>query len=342
MTKDYRKRFQAALAVLTDIYVADVAAAAAAAAAELAAKQEKGKAIKRPAKKSKPRGFELYDDALLSLLTTLSGSLEATWRQKLFTQTLLECPRVSPAALDLVCTLCDVAAQPHDVQTGEPNSARGSEKPKALVHCLCIMGLVVFRCWIKQCIKCFFRGRTGYEAGCRLKLRLWKQWKELMENCLETRRSVYRLCALTVRASRCTPRSNHCPVHAAHVPFLVRNSEGSYLSCCSKFDFRNTPSTSRAWVLPLLGLVALKDLIFHKPATRAVCIPSVLRFTYHPDNDVRTKAVRLASNLLWKDPAFQPIIETFAKQVSRLRCIGRGSFADSRATAVCVKGRRIA
>lgn len=46
-----------------------------------------------------------------------------------------------------------------------------------------------------------------------------------------------------------------------------------------------------------------------------MCIPSVLRFTYHSDNDVRTKAVRLAANLLWKDPAFQPIIETFAKQV---------------------------
>ncbi|CAM9521626.1 unnamed protein product, partial [Ectocarpus sp. 13 AM-2016] len=63
------------------------------------------------------------------------------------------------------------------------------------------------------------------------------------------------------------------------------------------------------------GLLALKDLIFHKPATRGVCIPSVLRFTYHSDNDVRTKAVRLTSNLLWKDPAFQTTIETFAKQV---------------------------
>ncbi|CAN0535435.1 unnamed protein product, partial [Ectocarpus sp. 8 AP-2014] len=114
-----------------------------------------------------------YDGALLRLLTALSGSLEATWRQKLFTQTLLECPRVPPAALELVCTLCDMAAHPHDVQT---------------------------------------------------------------------------------------------------------------------------------------GLVALKDLIFHKPATRGVCIPSVLRFTYHSDNDVRTKAVRLTSNLLWKDPAFQTTI----------------------------------
>lgn len=119
MTKDYRKRFQAALALLTDMYVADVATAAAAAAAAQAAKQEKGKAIKRPAKKPKPRGFDLYDAALLSLLTTLSESLEPAWRQKLFTQTLLECPRVPPAALELVCTLCDLAAQPHNVQTGE-------------------------------------------------------------------------------------------------------------------------------------------------------------------------------------------------------------------------------
>eukprot|EP00903_Cladosiphon_okamuranus_P015347 g14174.t1 len=179
MAKDYKKRFQAALALLTDMYVADVAAAAAAAAAAQAAKQEKGKSIKRTVKLPKPRGFDLYDEALLSLLTTLSGSLEATWRQKLFTQTLLECPRVPPAALELVCTLCDMAARPQDVQT---------------------------------------------------------------------------------------------------------------------------------------GLVALKDLIFHKPATRNVCIPSVLRFTYHSDNDVRTKAVRLAANLLWKDPAFQPVIETFARQ----------------------------
>ena len=61
--------------------------------------------------------------------------------------------------------------------------------------------------------------------------------------------------------------------------------------------------------------MALKDLIFHKPATRGVCIPSVLRFTYHSDNDVRTKAVRLASNLLWPDPAFQPTVEAFAKEV---------------------------
>lgn len=118
MAQDYRKRFQTALAMLTDMYVADVAAAAAAAAAAQALKQEKGKSIKRAAKLPKPRGFDLYDEALLSLLTTLSGSLASTWRQKLFTQTLLECPRVPPAALELVCTLCDLAAQPHDVQTG--------------------------------------------------------------------------------------------------------------------------------------------------------------------------------------------------------------------------------
>lgn len=119
MTKDYKKRFQAALALLTDMYVADVAVAAAAAAAAQVAKQEKGKKIKRASKLPKPRGFDLYDEALLSLLTTLSGSLEAPWRQKLFTQTLRECPRVPPAALELVCTLCDMAAQPHDVQTGK-------------------------------------------------------------------------------------------------------------------------------------------------------------------------------------------------------------------------------
>lgn len=63
------------------------------------------------------------------------------------------------------------------------------------------------------------------------------------------------------------------------------------------------------------GLVSLKDLIFHKPATRDVCIPSVLRFTYHSVVDVRTKAIRLASNLLYPEAAFRPTVEAFAKQV---------------------------
>lgn len=149
MAKDYRKRFQAALALLTEMYVADVAAAAAAAAAAQAAKQEKGKSIKRAAKLLKPRGFDLYDETLLSLLTTLSGSLEPTWRQKLFTQTLLECPRVPPAALELVCTLCDLAAQPHDVQTGECvgclsyGVAQSSYVGARGVICFCFHGTIV-------------------------------------------------------------------------------------------------------------------------------------------------------------------------------------------------------
>lgn len=137
MTKDYRKRFKAALALLTDMYVADVTAAAAAAAAAQVAKQEKGKAISRRAAAKKPqRGFDLYDGALLQLLTALSGSLEATWRQKLFTQTLLECPRVPPAALELVCTLCDIAAQPHDVQTGEGGGRAARRKHGGWACCV--------------------------------------------------------------------------------------------------------------------------------------------------------------------------------------------------------------
>ena len=85
-----------------------------------------------------------------------------------------------------------------------------------------------------------------------------------------------------------------------------------------------TPSTAAAAVLCstllsvclcVIGLVTLKDLIFHKPATRSVCVPSVLHFTHHSDNGVRTKAVRLAANLLWPDPAFQATVEAFAKQV---------------------------
>lgn len=115
MAQDYRKRFQAALALLTDMYATDVAAAAREnrVLAEGKSKRDSGQ------KKKKPRGFDLYDEALLSLLKTLSGSLDATWRQKLFTQTLLECPRVPPAALELVCNLCDIAANPCDVQAGE-------------------------------------------------------------------------------------------------------------------------------------------------------------------------------------------------------------------------------
>lgn len=67
------------------------------------------------------------------------------------------------------------------------------------------------------------------------------------------------------------------------------------------------------WAPP--GLVSLKDLIFMKPATRPACVPRVLRFTHHSDVDVRTKAVRLASNLLHRRPAFQAVVEAYAKQV---------------------------
>lgn len=119
MTKDYRKRFQTALAFLTDIYAADVAASSMLMMAGDTARATKPEGQRSKQDPRKPRGFDLYDEALVSLLKTLSGSLQATWRQKLFTQTLLECPRVPPAALELVCNLCDIAAKPHDVQTGE-------------------------------------------------------------------------------------------------------------------------------------------------------------------------------------------------------------------------------
>lgn len=120
ITKDYRKRFKAALALLTEFYAADVAAASMAAKEATAPAQPQASKKERGVKpKGKPRGFGLYDEALVSLLSNLSGSLEATWRQKLFTQTLVECPRVPPAALELVCGLCDMAATPHGVQTGE-------------------------------------------------------------------------------------------------------------------------------------------------------------------------------------------------------------------------------
>lgn len=157
MTKDYKKRYQAALALLTDIYAADVAAANRPAAAAGATRQG-GKA-----KRVKKRGFELYDETLLGLLTTLSGSLEASWRQKLFTQTLLECPRVPPAALELVCSLCDVAAKPQDVQTGE--SDREGER---YTFFLCgLKVLCVFFCfyqWSRTYV-CWFCSQCLHEVA---------------------------------------------------------------------------------------------------------------------------------------------------------------------------------
>lgn len=132
MTEEYKKRFQAALALLTEMYVADVAAANSPSCSnpkDLNKRKDPDKAPSKGAAAAeaestarigrKRQGFELYDTALVSLLTKLSGSLEASWRQKLFTQTLLECPRVPAAALEVVCTLCDVAANEHNVQTGE-------------------------------------------------------------------------------------------------------------------------------------------------------------------------------------------------------------------------------
>lgn len=71
----------------------------------------------------------------------------------------------------------------------------------------------------------------------------------------------------------------------------------------------------------LVGLVAMKELIFNKPSTRSVCVPSVLSFTYHSDSSIRTKAVRLAANLMWAEPAFQSTVEAFAKQVIVIHCV---------------------
>lgn len=128
MAQDYRKRFQAAIALLTEMYAADVAAVVGPMSFSKD-EGERGNSKRRKAgrgagddeelRRRKSRGFELYDKALVSLLTKLSMSLEAPQRQKLFTQTLLECPRVPVAALELVCNLCDMASNPHDVQTGE-------------------------------------------------------------------------------------------------------------------------------------------------------------------------------------------------------------------------------
>lgn len=128
MTEDYRKRYQAAIALLTDIYAADVVTASALSGNSRDIASHKGSSAielscaKDPAgehESKRARGFEVYDKALLSLLKSLSGSLEETWRQKLFTQTLLDCPRVPQAALEMVCGLCEAVSRPHDLHTGE-------------------------------------------------------------------------------------------------------------------------------------------------------------------------------------------------------------------------------
>ena len=147
-TEDYRKRYDAALTLLTDIYAADVAAtfsdknsgrsdvkasSTSIAPLEYATAGETSESISTSIRKApggdKPRrgkgargrrrGFEVYDKTLLTLLSGLSGSLESAGLQKLFTQTLLESPRVPVAALKVVCGLCEAVSRPHDVQTGK-------------------------------------------------------------------------------------------------------------------------------------------------------------------------------------------------------------------------------
>lgn len=133
LTQDYRKRFQVALDILTEIYAADVAAKAVSAPrgtksaprpenesmpeskSESKSKDGSGGVMERRAR----QGFELYNKMLLAILSKLSDSLETQWQQRLFTQTLLECPRVPPEALELVSNLCHIPSTPHHVQTGE-------------------------------------------------------------------------------------------------------------------------------------------------------------------------------------------------------------------------------
>ncbi|CAM9375022.1 unnamed protein product [Choristocarpus tenellus] len=178
--KDYRKHFEAALALLMDMYVAETATRKSGSHLKDQGSAEPGDGGGGPKEGGiYGQGYAVYDSTLMCLLQSLALSLEASPQQRLFTQTLLACPRVPQAALEFVCNLCNLAGSVHEVQT---------------------------------------------------------------------------------------------------------------------------------------GLVSLKELIFHKPATRDTCVPSVLRFTFHPDLDVRTKAVRLTANLLWSNPAFKAIVESFAKQ----------------------------
>lgn len=146
LTADYRKRYQAALALLTEMYATDVmgreltfgvrrpvsATPSGAGEPKDLNNPKESKEPKEPKSATRKRrrgdGFVLYDRTLLALLTSLSKSLEVSSQQKLFTQTLLDCPRVPPPVLELVCSLCDLASHPHDVQTGDGN------------RCVCMLG----------------------------------------------------------------------------------------------------------------------------------------------------------------------------------------------------------
>ncbi|CAM9263794.1 unnamed protein product [Discosporangium mesarthrocarpum] len=138
VTSDYRRCFEAALALLTEIYVANSSVKPTVSevstltvpnsTTSYVVKQEQensengGKEREESEEKddSDPdsRRFHLYDTTLVYLLGRLTLSLETSSRQKLFVQTLLACPRVPQGALELVFSLCELAASKHEVYTG--------------------------------------------------------------------------------------------------------------------------------------------------------------------------------------------------------------------------------
>lgn len=71
----------------------------------------------------------------------------------------------------------------------------------------------------------------------------------------------------------------------------------------------------------LLGLSALRDVAIARPAAREMCATAALDLTRQPDArpDVRDKAIRLASNMLFPVVALQPYVRDFATNNGRLR-----------------------
>ena len=64
-----------------------------------------------------------------------------------------------------------------------------------------------------------------------------------------------------------------------------------------------------------LGLGALRDVATQRPAARDLCLKRALELTRRPDvaPEVREKAVRLATNQLWPNPALQGTVVAFAR-----------------------------
>ncbi|KAJ8611262.1 hypothetical protein CTAYLR_004167 [Chrysophaeum taylorii] len=94
----------------------------------------------------------------------------------------------------------------------------------------------------------------------------------------------------------------------------------------------------------LLGLSALRDVALARPRCRASCANAALDLTRRPaaSQEVRDKAVRLASNVLFPVVAIQPYVRDFAMKNARDRLSDARAIDDARRelallVALCVK-----